>query len=87
MNWAGAIIIYVIIWWCVFFAVLPWGVRGLHETGDAPEGAELGAPAEPKLLKKALITSGVAAAISAVIYVMILSGWLDMQTLSGRMLG
>jgi hypothetical protein len=44
MNPAGAIVIYVLIWWSVFFAVLPWGVRGRWESDDdGVKGADPGA--------------------------------------------
>ncbi|MEX2009060.1 MAG: DUF1467 family protein, partial [Dongiaceae bacterium] len=27
MGWLGGVFVYVLIWWMVLFAVLPWGVR------------------------------------------------------------
>jgi predicted secreted protein len=57
MNWATGIAVYVCIWWVVVFAVLPWGV---HPPGNALPGSDPGAPAEPRLLRKALITTAIA---------------------------
>ncbi|WP_374377684.1 DUF1467 family protein [Dongia sp.] len=51
---------FLVIWWLTLFAVLPWGVRRT-ESNDA--GHDPGAPANPMLLKKALITTVIAAAI------------------------
>lgn len=57
---ASQFFIFLIIWWLVLFAVLPWGIRR-QESGDA--GHDPGAPANPMLLKKALITTLIAIAI------------------------
>jgi len=57
-----AAVIYLTIWWITLFAVLPLGVRSQEEVGEArPEGADPGAPAAPQLLKKAAITTVIAA--------------------------
>jgi predicted secreted protein len=75
MNIGGAIVIFVLIWWSVFFAVLPWGVRGRwEETDDGVKGAEPGAPVKPDLKRKALITTAIAAALWAITVAIILSG-------------
>jgi predicted secreted protein len=61
-----ALAIYVTIWWIVLFAVLPLGVRSAEEAGEErPEGTDPGAPVAPQLLKKAAITTVVAAIIFA----------------------
>lgn len=60
MDIAGGIVAYVVIWWVVFFAALPFGVR----TSEQPErGHDSGAPENPRLLRKALVTTGVAAVL------------------------
>ncbi|MCU4180289.1 DUF1467 family protein [Bosea sp. BH3] len=63
MNLVGGIALYFVIWWITLFAVLPFGVRSQHETGDVVAGTEPGAPVLPGLLKKAAITSVIAAVI------------------------
>lgn len=52
--------IYFICWWITLFAMLPLGVRGLHEADYIPPGHERGAPIRPDLKNKALWTTGVA---------------------------
>jgi predicted secreted protein len=52
-----AVAVYFVMWWIVLFAVLPFGVRSQHETGDIVPGSEPGAPVAPLLLKKALWTT------------------------------
>jgi predicted secreted protein len=80
MNPAGAIVIYVLIWWSVFFAVLPWGVRGRWESDDdGVKGADPGAPAAPQLGRKALITTAIATALWAVAVLIIMSGVIDFR--------
>lgn len=75
MNWAGAIVIFILIWWCVFFAALPLGVKGRWESApDNVEGADPGAPAQPALKKKALIATLVTLPIWGIVVAIILSG-------------
>lgn len=75
MNLGGAVVIFVLIWWSVFFAVLPWGVRGRWEADDdGVHGAEPGAPVKPDLKRKALITTGISAVLWAITVAIILSG-------------
>lgn len=65
MNIVGALALYFVIWWITLFAVLPFGIRSQHEAGDVVAGTEPGAPVLPGLLKKAVITSLIAAVIFA----------------------
>lgn len=65
MNWFTGIMVYVIVWWVVLFTVLPFGVKPAKDTG---EGHMSGAPEKPKLVRKAIITSLIAAVVFAAIY-------------------
>jgi predicted secreted protein len=67
MSWATGVMVYIVLWWTVLFAVLPLGVRRVQDPG---EGHERGAPERPQLLRKAIITSIVAAALWLVFYVL-----------------
>jgi len=75
MNIASALAVYFVIWWVVLFAVLPFGVRSQSEAGEVTEGTEPGAPVLPGLMRKALITS----AIAAVIFVIVWYGWANLE--------
>ncbi len=78
MGPVGGIILYLIIWWAVFFAVLPWGVRGSwEEPKSVPKGAERGAPINPHLKRKFIQTCWIAAIIWAVAALVITSGVID----------
>ena len=65
MNIVGGLALYFVIWWITLFAVLPFGIRSQHEAGEVVAGTEPGAPVLPGLLKKAVITSLIAAVIFA----------------------
>ncbi|MEL6365569.1 MAG: DUF1467 family protein [Pseudomonadota bacterium] len=78
MNVTGAIVVFVIIWWLVFFAVLPRGVRGVWEDDDAhADGVEQGAPADPQIWRKVRLTTFIATPLSAIVVAIILSGVID----------
>lgn len=80
MNPFGAGVIFIIIWWLVFFAVLPWGVMSRWEgEDDGVEGADPGAPQTPNLKKKMILTTLIAAGITAIIIVIILSGVINFR--------
>lgn len=67
MPWYTFLAIYFIIWWLVFFAVLPLGMsREAEETGVA--GADPGAPAVPRLGAKVVWTTLIAAVVGAAFY-------------------
>ena len=63
MNLLSLIAVYLVVWWIILFAVLPWGVRSQEEEGEAVLGTMPGAPARPMLVRKAIATSIVAALI------------------------
>ncbi len=71
MSLPLSIAIFITIWWTVLFAVLPIGVRSLHEDGPVEAGTDPGAPVEPMLLKKALWTTAITAVIFAGLYLYI----------------
>jgi predicted secreted protein len=64
-----ALAIFFLIWWVVLFAVLPWGIRSQHESGEIAPGTDPGAPATANLRRKLLWTTVAAAVIFAVFYV------------------
>jgi len=65
MSWATGLMVYLVIWWTVLFAVLPLGVGKLKDPG---KGEERGAPERPDLVRKAIITSIVAAVLWIAFY-------------------
>jgi predicted secreted protein len=65
MGWATGLMVYLVIWWTVLFTVLPLGVQRVKDPG---RGQDRGAPEAPQLLRKAIITSLVAAALWIAFY-------------------
>jgi predicted secreted protein len=65
MSIFTALAIYFVIWWIVLFAMLPWGVRSQHESGEMTPGTDPGAPVLPHLRRKLIGTTIVAAAVFA----------------------
>ncbi|MBN9028028.1 MULTISPECIES: DUF1467 family protein [Kaistia] len=55
--------VYFIIWWLVLFMVLPFGVRTHEEEGNVLLGTTPSAPANLRLVRKAIITSVISAII------------------------
>lgn len=73
MDIAGGIVAFVMIWWVVFFAVLPFGVSP-HKTPGV--GHADGAPERPRLLRKAVITTGITVVLWLVVDSVIRAGWI-----------
>ena len=70
MTPALGVAVYFTMWWIVLFAVLPFGVRNVTETGEtAPRGSDPGAPVKPHLALKALATTLVSGVLFAALYV------------------
>jgi predicted secreted protein len=65
VNWATGLMVYLVIWWTMLFTVLPLGVRRVENPG---RGQDHGAPEVPRLLRKAIITSLVAAVLWLIFY-------------------
>ena len=67
MSITTVIAIYFLIWWITLFAVLPWGVRSQHESGEIAPGTDPGAPAVHRVWRALLWTTIVASVIFAVL--------------------
>lgn len=86
MNIVSGFVLFVIIWWTVLFAVLPFGVR----TADQPEaGHATSAPVAPMIGRKMLITTAISIVLWAIIAGLIIADlpWLDIRAMalnSGR---
>ena len=76
MGIVSGIVVFLIIWWTVLFAVLPWGVTVAEEpeTGHAPS-----APSRPRLGLKFLITTLIAAVIWLIVFGLVESDLLSIR--------
>ena len=80
MGATGAIIIYISIWWIVFFSVLPIGIKSQNiKFKDRIQGNDPGAPKNPKIAKKFLITTLITSIIFAVIYYLTVNNYLNLR--------
>ena len=65
----NAFFVYLIVWWTVLFAILPFGSKTYAEAGiKVTDGGDPGAPVDPKLGQKAWRTTWVSAIIYALGY-------------------
>jgi predicted secreted protein len=72
LPWPTLIALYFIVWWVSLFAVLPLGVQNADEAGEARDAyADPGAPVQPRLGIKALITSMVALPLTYIVALVI----------------
>lgn len=68
MNIFTGVIVYLMIFWTVLFCVLPWGNTRL----DNPEkGHAASAPANPRILKKFIVTGLISIGIWIIVYILI----------------
>ena len=81
MGITGSIIIYVMIWWVVFFSVLPIGIQSKKEIfKDRIEGFDPGAPNNPKIGKKFLITTIITSLLFIMIYYLVNNDFLNLRS-------
>ncbi len=83
MGLVGGIVVFLIVWWMVFFAVLPWGVVSQAEHDAVEPGTDPGAPTRPALGRKALITTTIAACLWLIIYIVIVNGLITLELRPG----
>ena len=80
MGITGSIIVYVLIWWIIFFSVLPVGIQSNKEKfKEKIEGIDPGAPINPKIGKKFLITTLITSIIFIVIYYLVKFNLLNLR--------
>ena len=76
MGIVSGIVVFIIIWWLVFFTVLPHGNRPPEAV---EEGMEPGAPAKPRLWRKAGITTLIAIVLFGAFWVINDQGWISFR--------
>lgn len=72
----GLIVAFTVVWWAVFFAVLPFGVR---QQEHVQTGTDPGAPANPMLWRKAGFTTVVALVLVGGVYGADAAGLIDLR--------
>ncbi|WP_134678766.1 DUF1467 family protein [Paracoccus ravus] len=74
MNLTGGIVLYAVLWFLVLFVLLPIGQQSQADVGAVTPGTPAGAPHEPKLKRKMIWATLIAALIWAAIAYVILGG-------------
>ena len=83
MNLTGGIDLYAVLWFLVLFVLLPFGQQSQADAGEVTPGTPASAPHEPKLKKKAIMTTIIAAVIWAIIAYVILGGVITRADIEG----
>ena len=79
MSATGLAIIYIIIWWIVFFSILPIDVN--RQKSIKIDGEDAGSPENPKMLKKFFYCTGITTVIFVIIYLLIKYQHLNLRNL------
>ena len=79
MSLTGSIIIYVLIWWIVFFSLLPVDVD--RNKKNFVEGVDPGAPENPRLIKKLTYTTLITSIIFIGIFLLVKDDYLNLRNL------
>jgi predicted secreted protein len=82
VGFVTGIVVYLIVWWMVFFTVLPLRVRGQHEDGDIVPGSEPGAPTDPRIAEKMWLAASVTAVLWLIYFVGFEFGLVSLDAIS-----
>lgn len=79
MGVTSALVLYAVLWFLTFLIVIPIRLKTQGDVGQIVPGTHAGAPHEPQLKKRALITTAVAAVLWVIIAYVIISGMLTVR--------
>lgn len=87
MTITAAIVLFAVVWFMVFFIVLPLNLTTQGDAGTVVPGTPKAAPAGFVVARKARVTTMIAVIVWAVLALVILSGWITVRDLDlfGRM--
>ena len=77
-NLASWGMVYITVWWVVIFITLPIGIKTPKKT---KKGHAVGAPDNPQIKKKMIITSIIAFFITLIFFVLSYTGTVDFEKL------
>ena len=81
MTLTGAIVLFAVTWFMVFFCVLPWRFESQGEAGEVVPGTPVSAPSDPQIGRKVKITSMIAVWIWLALVGIIWSGFFTLDML------
>ncbi len=79
MSPTGLAIIYIIIWWIVFFAILPIDVE--RKKLIKIEGEDPGSPENPRMFKKFIYCTGITTILFIIIYLLMKFEYLNLRNI------
>ena len=79
MSPTGLAIIYIIIWWIVFFAILPIDVE--RKKIIKIEGEDPGSPENPKMFKKFIYCTGITTILFIIIFILMKFEYLNLRNI------
>ena len=79
MSITGLAIIYIIIWWIIFFAILPIDVE--RKKMVKVEGEDPGSPENPKMLKKFIYCTVITTILFIIIYFLMKFEYLNLRNI------
>ena len=79
MSITGLAILFIIIWWIIFFAILPIDVN--REKAHKIHGEDAGSPENPKMMKKFIYCTAITSIIFMIIYLLIKYEYLNLRSL------
>ena len=82
MSIFSGIVVYVLSWWIVFFCILPFNIKSIVGSHD---GSMPGAPVNPGLKIKGLITTLVSCLLWFMIYALIKSDLISFRYIADQM--
>jgi predicted secreted protein len=77
MGWFTGTVLYILIWWTVLFAVLPFGTRPVSDAD--PDTGWRGVPERPLMLRKIIATTLLAGVVWGGAYLLISSDWVSFR--------
>ena len=77
MSITGSLIIYVLIWWIIFFSLLPIDVDRKHK--QIVEGIDKGSPENPRIIKKLIYTTIITSIIFIGIYLLVKYNYFNLR--------
>ena len=81
MSTTGSLIVYISIWWIVFFSVLPIGIKSQNaKFSDDLRSNDRGAPKNPKIGIRFLITTIITSIIFLVVYYLASQNYLNLRS-------
>ena len=79
MSITGLAIIYIIIWWIIFFAILPIDVNRIKI--EKIKGEDPGSPENPKIFKKFIYCTVITTVLFVFIYLLMKFEYLNLRNI------